>query len=109
MSAENGIGTAGRLYPVEDSSGTVAGLRVSWPKGVRIPFPRIKKHAESVGSGRNWSSIGSTLGEIAGIAAISVGCGWYSPAIGLISGGIGIFAISFVAGIPSPSVGPEKR
>jgi hypothetical protein len=107
VSAENGIGTAGRLHAVEEGPETLTGQRATWPKGARIPFPRIKKDPKPADFGRNWTTFMSTLGEIGGIAAISAGAGWYSPGIGLISAGIGIFAISFVAGIPN--VGPEQR
>lgn len=105
MSAENGIGIAGRLHAVDEEP--EPDHRAKWPKGVNVPFPRIKKDPENADSGRNWTTVVSTLGEIAGISAISAGCGWYSLGIGLISGGIGIFAISFVAGIPN--VRSEKR
>lgn len=108
MSAENGIGTAGRISPVDDESQPVeSDRRVEWPKGLLVPFPSIKRDSKSAGAGRNWAGFVSTLGEIAGISAFSVGCGWFSPGLGLMSAGIGIFAVSFVAGIPK--VGSDKR
>ena len=109
MSAENGIGTAGRLHAVDEPPKAATGQRANWPKGA-IPFPRIKKAPKDAHSGPNWREILSTMGEIAGIAAISAGSGWYSPGIGLISGGIGLVALSFVAGIPRPpNREPEER
>jgi hypothetical protein len=106
VSADNGIGTAGRLHAV-DSEPT--GQRASWPKGP-VPFPRTKNAPETGRSGWNWREILSTMGEIAGISAISAGAAWYSPGIGLIAGGVGLVALSFVAGIPRlPYREPEKR
>ena len=96
MSAENGIGTAGRLRPVETEPNEP---RLNWPAG-KVPFPRIKKDPENTRKLPDWRGICSTLGEIAGIAGISVGCGWYSLGCGLIAAGIGVFAVSFLAGMP---------
>lgn len=96
MSAENGIGTAGRLHAVDE---TPKKSGIGWPKG-RIPFPRTKKDPENARKRRSFRGISTTCGEIAGIAAVSVGTGWYSFGAGLIVAGVGVFAVSFVSGMP---------
>ena len=96
MSVDNGIGTAGRLHAVDAEPKPNS---VQWPKG-KIPFPRVKKDPENPQKRPVFRGIITTLGEIGGISAISVGCGWYSIGLGIITAGIGLFAISFLAGIP---------
>lgn len=100
MSAENGIGTAGRLHAVDEAAeDETADNGIAWPKG-KVPFPRIKKAPETSRNRLNFRNIVSTIGEIGGIASISAGAWWFSPGIGLIAAGIGVFAISFTAGMP---------
>lgn len=99
MSADNGIGTAGRLHAVDEETTQESDNGIAWPKG-KVPLPRIKKAPETSRNRLNFRSIVSTIGEIGGIAGISAGAWWFSPGIGLITAGIGVFAISFAAGMP---------
>lgn len=96
MSAENGIGAAGRLHAVEPEPKPNG---VQWPKG-KVPFPRVKKSPENGRKRPDWRGIGSTIGELGGISAISAGAAWFSPGVGLITAGVGLFAVSFLAGMP---------
>src|ERR1700757_2070703 len=90
-----GTGTAS-LRAVEPEP-TSNGLQ--WPKG-KVPFPKVKKDPKTAKEPPFWRGIVTTMGEIAGIVAISVGSGWYSFGAGLIIGGIGLFAVSFLLGMP---------
>lgn len=96
MSVDNGIGTAGRLHAVEEEPKPNS---VQWPKG-KVPFPCVKKAPENARKRPIFRGIITTLGEIAGISAISVGCAWYSLGFGIITAGVGLFAVSFLAGMP---------
>lgn len=40
----------------------------------------------------------TTLGELAGIILTSAGFAMFSPALGVIAAGLGVFAVSFAAG-----------
>lgn len=99
MSAENGIGTAGRLHAVEEPPKPETGQRWGWPKG-RVPFAHIKNSPENGPKQRNWRGILSTIGEIAGIAGISGGVWEIYPPAGLITAGIGVLALAVVSGLP---------
>jgi len=96
VSVDNGIGTAGRLHSVEPEPKPNA---VQWPKGA-VPFPTVRKGPEKGQKRPIWRGIITTCGEIAGIAAIAAGTAWYSLGAGLITAGIGVFAVSVLAGMP---------
>ena len=96
MSVDNGIGTAGRLHAVDAEPKTSG---VQWPKG-KVPFPKVRKDPEKASKRPVFRGIATTIGEISGIAAIAAGTAWYSVGAGLITAGVGLLAVSILAGMP---------
>jgi hypothetical protein len=106
LSAENGIGTGGRLHAVGEAPAQRRPL--DWPEGA-VPVPKIKTASKTGHSTADWREILSSSVEIAGIASISAGFAWYSPGIGLISAGVGLLAVGVVTGIPRSNKKADPR
>jgi hypothetical protein len=99
LSAENGIGTAGSLYAIGDELPPPARKRQLMPFAAFLPSRKTLKKGHSR---PNWREILSTFSELAGISAISVGCGWYSLGLGFISGGVGLVVLGVATGVTGP-------
>jgi hypothetical protein len=91
VSAEDGIGTAGRLQAVDELP-EEGKQRLGWPKG-RVPFPSVKKGPKSAQNGLNWREIVSNLSELAGIGSASYGAWLWHPSAGFITGGVGLMLV----------------